>query len=165
MNERAPRGGARKLIAVSGAALLLASFPGSASAHNYDARQRPHFGQGIAKPACPAGGDSTTINAASKWPTAPLNGYVELRIQRQAVADNGDIVVTQQRTTNYKNTTLEGNRTDLHWKVWTPAAGMRQNGYQTRVTWAFRFKKDDFARDTLVKKLVIATNWCIQPDF
>jgi hypothetical protein len=114
--------------------------------------------------ACPVGGDNVTLKAVSGWSIAPKNGYMTLLRGREAVDDDGDVVVTNRMTYTTKNTAREGSRRNFHWTDWTTATSIQRNNYYTRSVWRLQWKKDDAFRDTLVKTVTYASPWCIQQE-
>lgn len=135
-----------------------------AMAHSSWSGSAPYLYNFSVSAACPTSLDYVDLNAASKWTTAPANGYMKLIRQRQMVDDNGKVVVTQSKTTQLKDTNFEGYRADVHWTKWSVQASAYQLGYWTRSVFRLEYKKDDWGGDTLVAVKYWATKWCVQTE-
>lgn len=114
--------------------------------------------------ACPAGQEQYTFRAYSRWWTAPKNGYQKLLMQRQAIDDDNEVFVVNQKTLETKNTKYEGTRKQFNWTPFTVTPSEQLDNYWTRSVFKLQYKKDDRARDTVVKTVFVAKPWCVQPE-
>ena len=104
------------------------------------------------------------MKAKSQWYNSPANGYMKLVRQRQSIDDNNNVIVVNQKTYQLKDTQFEGDRLRFVWTDFAPTTSVAQNGYWTRSVFVLQWKKDDAARDTVVKTKSWATAWCQQPE-